>query len=262
MAKWFGEVREYTPNELSFMAKAAQQCRKCQSRGECKWGSKECCECKWQAPMAAIKEQDQFTQSRIEDKADTLDFIDGMFEGSVKQQKRREKVAAENLKISIALAVALAAMAWAAISARALPYGVRSVMRQLAERGPDDWYYDGKIDCKDWSLSFIDLWYKRGALDRSCVLVRNWNSRSKFDHLMVAVWDEGGWTVIEPQACGWEEKYWSPSAWWGPKYDSRYDMFGQSWLYIKNSDKAAGNLMEKTKATYEEFARSLEWERR
>ena len=55
MSKWFGVQREWTPNELDFMAKAAWQCRACQSEGQCSWGTEDCMECKWQAPMAAIK---------------------------------------------------------------------------------------------------------------------------------------------------------------------------------------------------------------
>lgn len=260
MSKWFGEQRDYTPNELSFMVKAAQQCRKCQEAGKCKWGSKECCQCKWQAPMAAIKEQDQFTQSRIEDKADTLDFIDDMFESSLAQQKRRERVAAENVKIFAALAAALFLMAWAAISMHALPNEARHVMKQLADEGPKNWYYFDGIDCKDWSLTFMDLWYKSGMPDKSCVLVRNVDAPKKFDHLMVAVMEDGKWTVIEPQACEWDEAYWNPAVWWGSKYSPDNDMYGQSWLYLKNSDKDASRLLEKSGATYEEFERSLIWE--
>ena len=73
MSKWFGVQREWTSNGLDFMAKAAWQCRACQSEGQCSWGTEDCMGCKWQAPMAAIKDLDQFMQSRIEDRADAIE---------------------------------------------------------------------------------------------------------------------------------------------------------------------------------------------
>lgn len=263
MAKWFGEVREYTPNELSFMVKAAQQCRLCQKNGECAWGSKECCTCKWQAPMAAIKEQDPFMQSRIEDKADMLDEMDAMFLESLKQSQGKAKDYANRLWMFLAAAAAIiVAAVLFCNSAYSMPNEARSVMKQLALSGPDDYYYDGKQDCKDWAISFMQLWYRTGAADGSCILVRNLNRDLLFDHLMVAVKEDGKWLVIEPQACRCNEAWWNPAMWWGDKYDKSYDMYGQSWLYLHSANKDAKQLLERSNSTYEDFERSMKWEKR
>lgn len=140
---------------------------------------------------------------------------------------------------------------------------LKRVMRQLAENGPNDYYYDKKIDCKDWSISFMELWYKQDVPDGSCILVRNLNKFTDFDHLMVAVYCNSAWLVIEPQACKKEEKYWDPQMWWGKwVYSPSFDLFGQSWLYLHSADRSIGDLMSRSCSTQEEFEWSLQNELR
>ena len=134
---------------------------------------------------------------------------------------------------------------------------LKKVMEQLAKEGPNDYYYDGNTDCKDWSITFMELWYEQDVPDGSCKLVRNVNVEKKLDHLMVAVYDNSDWLVIEPQACKWEERYWDPQMWWGDRYDPSYNMFFQSWLYLHHADRSIGDLMSKTYATNEEFEWSM-----
>lgn len=256
MSEWYGVKKTWTPNELSFMSKAAYTCRSCQEEGQCEWGCEDCFECKWKAPMLSIKDLDPFLQSRIEDAADEMKFRDELFLESLKMSKERERVGARKLYIFFVSLVIIIATA-SCLVANAMPQTARTVMRQLSQKGPDNYYYDGKIDCKDWSITFMDLWYKQDVPDGSCKLVRNCNASKRFDHLMVAVQDNNSWLVLEPQACKREEKYWSPSMWWGEKYDSSYDLFGQTWLYLRDADMNTDNLMSKSKTTYEEFEWSI-----
>ena len=257
MSEWFGTQKTWTPNELSFMTKAAYNCRACQEEGQCEWGSEDCFECKWQAPMASVKSLDPFLQSRIEDKADQMKFRDELFHASLESSKRQEELSKYKLIIFFISFIVISATV-ACLVSNAMPQTARTVMRQLSQNGPDNYYYDRKIDCKDWSITFMDLWYKHDVPDGSCKLVRNVNVEKRFDHLMVAVKDNNAWLVLEPQACKQDEKYWSPQMWWGETYDSSRNKFGQSWLYLTNSDKSVGDLMSRSNTTFEEFKWSLD----
>lgn len=259
MAEWYGVKRTWTPNELNFMTKAAYSCRSCQEEGQCEWGCEDCMECKWRAPMGSIKELDPFLQSRIEDEADKIEFRNELFMASLERSREAEKVGRRKLYIFLVSFIIIIATA-SCLVANAMPQTARTVMRQLSQNGPDNYYYDEDIDCKDWSITFMDLWYKQDVPDGSCILVRNLNKSECFDHLMVAVKDNNNWLVLEPQACKWGEKYWDPNMWWGKKYDSSNDMFGQTWLYLRNADKKADDLMSKSKATFEEFEWSVSHE--
>lgn len=260
MSKWFGEQREWTDNEKTFMVKAAAACRACQEEGQCTWGSKDCCTCKWQAPMAAIKELDSFTQSRIEDKADMLDMQGKLFVALCDRAEQEQRHNGLKLFILFALVAVIVAAAVSVLHAEPYTSKVSAVMKQLSRDGPTDWYCDGKIDCKDWSVSFMDMWYSQGNLDGTCLLVHNYGNG--MNHLMVAVYDNG-MHVIEPQAC--YKKDWSPESFWGREYDKQYNRLYETWIYLAHADKDTKLLMRRCGVSESEYyanlnGRKMPWE--
>lgn len=257
MSKWFGEQREWTDNEKTFMVKAAASCRACQAEGQCKWGSSECNECKWQAPMAAIKDLDSFTQARIEDKADMIEAQGRIFESMLERGEAKRKSGNIKLAICMLLLIAIAAVAGYLVNAEPHERSVQRVMEQLKASGPSEWYYDGKADCKDWAVSFMDIWYKQGNSDGTCLLVHNYSKA--MNHMMVVA----NGVVIEPQACSRID--WSPKSYWGDSYDPAYDRTWETWIYLAHADKDTKQLMKRCLVSESEYyanlnGRKMPWE--
>ncbi|MBR5932391.1 MAG: hypothetical protein IK002_00235 [Treponema sp.] len=116
---------------------------------------------------------------------------------------------------------------------------LKRVMTHLDQYGPDDWFYDGTIDCKDWACSFLDLWYDTyNGVDGSCILVRNVNQEMRMDHLFVAVWSsEDKWIFIEPQACHITD--WSLESFWGYKYNEECNCYNETRKFFEQCDRLA-----------------------
>lgn len=108
---------------------------------------------------------------------------------------------------------------------------LRFVMKDLAMYGPDSYFGDGVIDCKDWTMTFLCRWYNMyDGPDGTCIIVRNVNRLERFDHLFVAVWTGERWIFIEPQAC--KKDNWTLKSFWGSRYDVEYNCYNETRKFI------------------------------
>lgn len=295
MSKWFGEQKEWTDNEKSFMVKAAFYCTKRQAAGSCEWGSKACCQCKWQAPMAAIKELDSFTQSRIEDKADMLKLIEDSANAQCDRELARTKRA--NVCLVIIAAVVVAAVAFClscccstGVTKRAespvpleldgkwhtLPpkpvdsewscyEPLQRAMAMLKDRrNVKDWTGEGVVNCRDWTMAFLVNWYlELEQPDGTCFVV--WNDDYTFfegnswSHMFVAVWSGSSWLMVEPQA--FSRSSWLVKDYWGRKYDERKNIYNMTTEAVSDMVSASWQLRKKivAKTKSEDFYGNTWW---
>lgn len=76
MSKWYGEVRNYTPSELSHLLRQYHKCRSRERRGEigCGEGFDEwrCSDCPYHSSILLIKKLDPLTRSKLEEKEEFL----------------------------------------------------------------------------------------------------------------------------------------------------------------------------------------------
>lgn len=131
------------------------------------------------------------------------------------------------------------------------------VMDTFNYEGPSNYYGDKIIDCKDWAVTFLYRWYTENTVpDGTCVIVRQVNKRTRFDHALVAVWTGKKWLVIEPQS--YNRNDWSPESYWGKRYDPDMNQYNQTRDFILYAFKGsygyerAKKLIERTnvEATY------------
>lgn len=253
-----GEHREYTQNELNFMVKARTACLENQGADKCTPGA-DCVNCKYGAALQAINELDPLTKARLIDKSD--DYImklkaanDGY--NSYKKQREIKNTLCIIVFIVFILFVALAVggdvglchntvcgeVKWnkkpitpSTEYLEAWDYDYKQltnkVMTSLREQGPNDYFDDNLIDCKDWAVTFMYRWYYTyKAPDGTCVLVRQCNRKTKLDHALVAVWTGYKWLVIEPQA--FNKTDWSPESYWGYRYNPELNCYNETRKFL------------------------------
>lgn len=242
MSQWYGETKDYTPNELNFMVRAYTFCQDEQAHGKCEPGS-DCVSCKYGPAIGAMNSLDPLTKSRVIDKSDTYKL---MLDTMAKAEKKKESF---SMMSALIVAVAIVVLALVFLlpfidvvrSGCTLPspevpvtYDGRAclnkVMARLNKEGPVNYVPDGKVDCKDWSLTFLIWWYYDYDMpDKTCIIVHNDNG-NKFNHALVAVWYNDKWNVIEPQACN--KKDWTPESYWGKQYDKEYNLYCDTDMFI------------------------------
>lgn len=128
------------------------------------------------------------------------------------------------------------------------------VMDTFNYEGPSNYFDDHVIDCKDWAVTFLYRWYTENTVpDGTCVLVRQVNKRTRFNHLLVGIWTGKIWLIIEPQA--YNKNNWTPEAFWGKRYDPNMNQFNQTRdfiIYAFDDYSFAKNLVARTnvEATY------------
>lgn len=110
-------------------------------------------------------------------------------------------------------------------------------MDWLKANGPTNFIDDGKVNCQDWSTTFLWLWYMQFKQPpATCLIVTNKNYNIKtdhgfFSHAFVAVRTKNDWIFLEPQACYCDE--WSLESFWKKQYDPNFNIWGQTKKYIK-----------------------------
>lgn len=130
-------------------------------------------------------------------------------------------------------------------------------MDWLKANGPTNFIDDGKVNCQDWSTTFLCLWYmKFKQAPATCLMVRNVNSNIKIDdgffsHVFVAVRAKDDWICLEPQACYCDD--WSLESFWKKKYDPNFNIWGDTKAYVKRMTidyDVQKELLDKTRTEY------------
>lgn len=243
---WYGESHEYTPSELNFMVSAVANCQKCQELGMCESGAR-CAQCNYGAAMQATESLDALTKSRVYDKADTVRVIRETVAQNIEQQKKTERIRLFGALLAAAIFIAAICLipVFEIISCNdtlpVKPYvsrtydckkNISTVMKHIRTQGVIDCVKDNKIDCKDYAITFMILWYNIYEFDeRTCVLVHNTNYKTGMDHLFVAVYTGEDWLCIEPQA--YDVDNWSLDYYWGDKYDPVYNNWKHTSMFVQ-----------------------------
>lgn len=244
-SRWYGEQHEWSPNELNFMVKAVYECQQQQQQGKCSRCAEDCCNCNYAPAVQAVEQLDAFTKSRVFDKANTLDIIAQAQNAYIENAEKRSKkynIGFMMMLFVVLLCIVMVKCSLSSTSATkpmdpfvSASYDYKKcisiTMKHLQKYGPVDVLPDNGIDCKDWSLTFMYIWYNiYNFEDGTCVLVRNDNAYSDFDHLFIGIWTGTKWICIEPQACFKND--WSLESYWGNEYNEMYNQWHLTRAYL------------------------------
>lgn len=136
-------------------------------------------------------------------------------------------------------------------------YAASLCMERLRNKGPTDYVPDGKVNCQDWTTTFLWLWYMEFKQPAgTCLFVWNLNANvmtdeGVFSHAFVAVRTRDSWICLDPQARFCDD--WTLESFLKKEYDPAFNIWGDTKSYIKRMDidkKLQRQLIDKTKTEY------------
>lgn len=91
---------------------------------------------------------------------------------------------------------------------------------------------DGLVNCIDYACSFKLSWDKLFPKYKGwCSIVRNYNPTNGFNHLFIRVRGSDGVVYVEAWAKN-INKYTMEENWPAGRYDPKYNMYGETWLWL------------------------------